>query len=157
MTPRSSSGALSLMANYDVTEGTILMKRLAGGRDRVAQEKAANALRDAVKEIIETSGSNFSAEELAHTPGKLTICRGHTVICRLLFDHSGVRLWEREEDGPPRALAIEYHADVELFVGTEDDTFRVPVPGKARERRSAVAVVISELIEVYRGTYPTER
>ena len=142
------------MADYDVTEATMLMKRLAGDRDRVGQEKAANALRDAVKGIIESSGSTFGAEALAHERGKLRISRGNVVICRLLFDHDGVQLWEQEKDDAPRTLPIEYHADVQLFVGTKDDTFRTPTPGKERERRSAVAVVISEVIKLYRDMYP---
>jgi len=43
---------------------------------------------------------------------------------------------------------IEWDPSSEMFVGKDDDTYREPVPGERKRRRSAVAVVVEHLLRV---------
>lgn len=69
----------------------------------------------------------------------------------LFLSASVGRVWIEQDGKVYEVEGIEFDDETKEFVGSEEDTRRVPVPGEIKPRRAAVAVVAAEVVRRLKG------
>jgi hypothetical protein len=142
---------VELMPDYDTREALYLLKK--GLDEKHASERAAEALASAeallegVIEAAKTAGLKTTKDKNGFllAPSRVGSSRAIWVVAQADGIHLGIEQHGRTEEQLVRPKIV-YDGGLGAWVGTEPDTFFVPVPGEPARRRPAAAVVAESIV-----------